>query len=122
MHCWMLSSAISASTISMHCWMLSSDRTAVTLGLRVERSAVVAASLQLPEASSQPSSENTQSSSWCSSMNQASTSSTVGHFLPFPFPFPFPLHFFPFLHFFPPPFFLPAGISSSSSPSAPEQV
>ena len=37
-----------------------------------------------------------------------------------PFPFPFPLHFFPFLHFFPPPFFLPAGISSSSS-SAPEQ-
>merc|ERR1712001_771854 len=93
---------------------------AVTLGLRVERSAVVAASLQLPELSSQPSSENTQSSSWCSSMNQASTSSTLGHFLPFPFPFPFPLHFFPFLHFFPPPFFLPAGCSSSSS--ALEQV
>merc|ERR1712186_200203 len=99
-------------TISMHCWMLSSDRTAVTLGERVARSASAAASLKLPELSSQPSSENTQSSSSCSSMNQASTSSTVGHFLPFPFPFP--LHFFPFLHFFPP-FFLPAGISCSSA-------
>merc|ERR1712020_372237 len=110
-------------TISMHCWMLSSDRTAVTLGERVARSAWAAASLQLPELSSQPSSENTHSSSWCSSMNQASTSSTLGHFLPFPFPFPFPfpLHFFPFLHFFPPPFFLPAG-SSSSSALEPEQV
>merc|ERR1711913_159057 len=91
----------------MHCCMFSSDRTAVTLGERVARSAWVAASLQLPELSSQPSSENTQSSPWCSSMNQASTSSTLGHFLPF-------------LHFLPPSFFLPAG-SSSPSP-APEQV
>merc|ERR1719347_2571072 len=99
-------------TISMHCCMFSSDRTAVTLGERVARSASEAASLQLPELSSQPSSENTQSSPWCSSMNQASTSSTLGHFLPFPFPFP--LHFFPFLHFFPP-FFLPAGSISSVS-------
>merc|ERR1712218_538328 len=92
--------------------MLSSDRTAVTLGEREAMSASAAASLQLPELSSQPSSENTHSSAWCSSMNQASTSSTLGHFLPFP------LHFFPFLHFFPP-FFLPAGSSCSS---APEQV
>merc|ERR1711992_44037 len=97
-------------TISMHCCMFCSDRTAVTLGEREARSASEAASLQLPELSSQPSSEDTQSSAWCSSMNQASTSSTLGHFLPFPFP----LHFFPFLHFFPP-FFLPAGSSCSSA-------
>merc|ERR1739848_700533 len=79
-----LSSAISAITSSMHCCMLSSERAAVTLGERVERSASAAASLQLPEMSSQPSSENTHSSPWCSSTNQASTSSTLGHFLPFP--------------------------------------